>query len=209
MNATKELIASAPSGFQEPGFLADLRLQMVKFAALQLSDPHAAEDAVQEALVGALKNERSFGGRAAFKTWVFAILKHKIADALRRRQRIPEALAVSRDDEDGEEMAALFDETGHWRDAEAPENWSASANDPEHALRSSEFWLVFETCLDRLPVKQARVFMMREFVELEVEEICASAEVSLSNVHVLLHRARLRLRECLENRWFAAGELPC
>ena len=51
--------------------------------------------------------------------------------------------------------------------------------------------------------------MMREFVELETEEICESLGLSVSNLHVILHRARLRLRECMENNWFIEGECAC
>lgn len=80
-----------PSILTDTAFLNDLRRQMVKFATLQLSNSHLAEDAVQEALIGALKNAKSFAGRAALKTWVFAILKNKIADVLRQKQRMVEA----------------------------------------------------------------------------------------------------------------------
>jgi RNA polymerase sigma-70 factor (ECF subfamily) len=85
----------------DPGFLSDLRRQMVKFAALQLSDSLLAEDAVQEALIGALKNAKSFAGRAALKTWVFAILRNKIADVLRQKQRMVDASSLLREDEEG------------------------------------------------------------------------------------------------------------
>jgi len=199
--------APAQAFLSDDAFLLELRRQMTRFATLQLGDAQGAEDAVQEALIGALKNAASFGARAAFKTWVFAILRNKIADALRSRQRAPLALAVE-DEDDQRELAALFDERGHWRASEAPTTWA----DPEGALRATEFWAVFEACLNHLPAKQARAFMMREFVELDADEICASMGVSTSNLHVLLHRARLRLRECLENRWFSAEErrgAPC
>jgi RNA polymerase sigma-70 factor (TIGR02943 family) len=122
-------------------FLEDLRLQMLKYASLQLQDPQLAEDAVQEALVGALQNAGAFGGRAALKTWVFAILKNKIADALRQRQRLIAASNLLHADEDAEEdVATLFDRNGHWRRAETPSNWS----DPEESFRDRQFWAVFE-----------------------------------------------------------------
>ena len=97
----------------DPAYLDSLREQMLKFASLQLGDPHAAEDAVQEALVGALKNARSFAARSALKTWVFAILKNKIADLLRRRQRSPELQASQWLDDT--EPEGLFDERGFWQ----------------------------------------------------------------------------------------------
>lgn len=186
-------------------FLESLRRQMLKFATLQLSDANLAEDAVQEALIGALKNAGSFAGRAALKTWVFAILKNKIADVLRQKKRMIDASSLLREDEEDEDFSALFDTKGFWQAEEHPAAWPH----PEEALREGEFWLVFETCLEKLPGNQARVFMMREFVELDSQEICATIGLSISNLHVMLHRARLRLRECLENHWFVEGEKPC
>lgn len=186
-------------------FLENLRRQMLKFATLQLSNSHLAEDTVQEALIGALKNASSFGGRVALKTWVFGILRNKIADALRQKQRLVNVSSLLREDEDDEDFAALFDAKGFWQADERPVGWS----NPEESMREGQFWRVFEACLENLPGHQARVFMMREFVELDSHEICATVGITVSNLNVMLHRARLRLRECLENRWFVKGEQPC
>ncbi len=187
-------------------FVEALSVQMLKFATLQLSDPHLAEDAVQEALVGAMKNVSSFGGRSALKTWVFAILKNKIADTLRQKQRMVFVSSLFSDEEEEDKgIEALFNGKGFWHVHERPANWT----DPEQSLHNGEFWRVFEACLEGLPPKQARIFMMREFVELETEEICESLGLSVSNLHVILHRARLRLRECMENNWFIEGECAC
>lgn len=186
-------------------FLGSIRRQMLKFATLQLSDAHLAEDAVQEALIGALKNANSFGGRAALKTWVFAILKNKIADLLRQNKLLVNASSLLRKDEEDEDFSALFDSKGFWQADELPVAWG----NPEASFRENQFWRVFETCLENLPGNQARVFMMREFVELDSQEICATVGITVSNLNVMLHRARLRLRECLENHWFAEGEQPC
>lgn len=187
--------------FSDDVFIEDIRRQMLKFAMLQLGDSHLAEDAVQEALVGALKNTGSFGGRAALKTWVFAILKNKIADTLRHKQRTVNASSLLREEDEDEDFSGLFDTRGHWQQDERPVAWC----NPEASLHEGQFWRVFEACLDGLPPKQARVFMMREFVELDAEEICAQLNLTTSNLHVMLHRSRLRLRECLENKWYLEG----
>lgn len=183
-------------------FLEDMRRQMLRFATLQLNDSNQAEDAVQEALIGAMKNADSFAGRAAFKTWMFAILKNKIADVLRYKQRTVNISSFTHDEDDDDDMSELFDRKGFWQADERPIAWG----NPEASMRETHFWQVFEACLENLPPKQARVFMMREFVELDADEICAEVELSTSNLHVLLHRARLRLRECLENKWYVQGE---
>jgi RNA polymerase sigma-70 factor (TIGR02943 family) len=183
-------------------FLEEIRRQMIRFANLQLGDSHQAEDAVQEALIGAMKNARSFGGRAALKTWIFAILKNKIADILRQKQRTVNIGSLQSEGDEDEDLAELFDRKGFWQANERPIAWG----NPEASLREGQFWKVFEACLDKLPPKQARVFMMREFIELDADEICAVAELTTSNLHVLLHRSRLRLRECIENNWYLEGE---
>ena len=196
---------AVPANLLDPVFLQELRRQMLKFATLQLGSVDLAEDAVQEALIGAMRNARSFEGNAAFKTWVFAILKNKIADTLRQRSRLVEASRLLHSDEDEDELDELFDHRSHWQADERPRAWG----DPEAVVHGQHFWRVFEVCLEYLPGQQARIFMMREFIEMESQEICAAMDISISNLNVILYRARLRLRECLENRWFLQGESTC
>lgn len=187
----------APAELADPAFLEELRAQMLRFAALQLSDDQLAEDAVQEALAGALRNADTFARRAALKSWVFAILKNKIADLLRQRQRMPDAVPFTEENDD-DTLDALFDRTGHWEQGERPAPWPR----PEESMTNEQFWRVFDACLDNLPERLARIFMMREFLGMGSREICTELSISVSNHHVMLHRARLRLRRCLENGWF-------
>ncbi|WP_049722359.1 sigma-70 family RNA polymerase sigma factor [Gilvimarinus polysaccharolyticus] len=176
-------------------YLNDLRRQMFRFALLQISDTAAAEDAVQEALAGALKNAESFTASAAFKTWVFAILKHKITDHFRRQKHLTsEAVDIDTPSDLDDPFKAI----GLWSAGKRPGVWP----NPDQALEDKHFWRVFDSCLEHLPGQQARVFMMREFIGLSADEICESLSLSVSNLHVLLHRARLRLRGCLEEHWF-------
>jgi RNA polymerase sigma-70 factor (ECF subfamily) len=191
---------SAGAGFlRNTQYLNDLRAQMLKFATLQLADPGLAEDAVQEALIGALRNVDSFTGGSAFKTWVFAILKNKIIDLLRKQRHTVSAGNLQEDEDSTDEtLSTLFNARGHWHLDERPEHWG----DPEKSLQDGHFWRIFEACLEHLPPRQAKVFMQREFIGLDTEEICQASELSISNLHVLLHRARLRLRRCLEDNWF-------
>jgi len=186
----------------DPKFLTELRVMMLKFAKLQLSDESLAEDAVQEALIGALKNAGKFERRSALKTWVFAILKNKIADLLRKGQKYVQASSLLNEDQEEEGMDHLFKENGHWQKNEMPASWGS----PQESVKQDHFWRIFETCLHGLPENQARLFMMREFIQLDANEICESLDISTSNLHVMLYRARLRLRECLENKWFLKGE---
>ncbi len=188
---------------QDSAYLSEIRPDMLKFATLQLSDSHQAEDAVQEAFIGALKNADSFANKAALKTWVFAILKYKIADILRFRQKQDEHLVKS-DDEEGN-FDDLFNQRGHWHKQSRPGKWG----DPESAFQQGQFWQIFDACLNHLPDKQSRIFAMREFIGLSSEEICKETELSTTNVNVILHRARMGLRQCLDKNWFGKAETLC
>jgi RNA polymerase sigma-70 factor, ECF subfamily len=165
------------------------RAYLLRYASLQLRDAHAAEDAVQETLVAALAGEAGFQGRANLRTWLTGILKHKIIDAIRRSSR--EAPAAS-----AEEFDALFDERGHW--IEMPIAWL----DPDAALDQRQFLAALELCLGRLPPKTAQTFMMREHLGLETDEICKELAITATHCWVLLYRARMALRECLNKEWF-------
>ena len=195
----------AMDAFADAGFITELRRQLVGFATLQLGDVQLAEDTVQECLLGAMRNSRSFGARAALRTWVFAILKNKIADALRQRSRTIEASQLLKSDEADEDFHALFDERGHWNSDDAPSSWG----NPEGCLQDRQFWRVFDLCLQELPAQQARAFMMREFVEMDTAEVASALDVTVGTLNVMLHRARMRLRVCLSKNWFDAGSAGC
>jgi len=170
------------------------RPYLLRFASLQLRDAAAAEDAVQEALLAALAGEAGFAGRANLRTWLTGILKHKIVDAIRRQAREP---AMPREAEDGlEDFDALFERNGHW--SELPAGWG----DPDGALAQSQFFRALEMCLERLPQRTAKVFMMREHLGLETPEICKEFDITPTHCWVLLYRARMTLRECLQQTWF-------
>lgn len=190
----------------DDAFVFALRGQMLTFATLQLGDVHLAEDAVQEALISAFKHVDSFAGQSAFKTWVFAILKNKIIDQLRKQQHIaPVSSLFSDDDAEQASIDQLFNDKGHWHLSERPVAWTL----PDQSAENQAFWRVFEACLTHLPAQQAQVFMLREFIELETDEICSKLALSVSNLHVLIYRARLKLRECLENKWILQEDCAC
>jgi RNA polymerase sigma-70 factor (ECF subfamily) len=172
---------------------------LLRVAQLQLRDRDLAEDVVQDTLVAALGGS-GFAGKSSLKTWLTGILKHKIVDAIRRKQREPAAVASFGDldaELDIEDFDALFKANGAW---EAP---PADWGDPEAALGRREFFDVMDFCLEKLPPNTARVFMMREVMELESDEICTELAITANNLWVILYRARMALRECLEQNWFA------
>jgi RNA polymerase sigma-70 factor (ECF subfamily) len=172
------------------------RAALMKYARLWLRNAADVEDAVQDTLMAALAAPASFAGRSSPKTWLHGILKHKIVDIYRRQAREP-LLEAPPEQEPFDDVDALFTPDGRWRETPAP--WG----DPESALGRREFYEVLEDCLACLPTNCARAFKMRELMGLEVSEICDVLDVSVSNCHVMLHRARMRLRSLLEQRWFA------
>jgi len=184
----------------EPDFAARCnshRGYLLRVAVLQLRDNDVAEDVVQDTLLAALQGASGFSGRSSLKTWLTGILKHKIIDVIRRKGREP-AFASLDEETQLEDLDALFDETGHW------ENPPADWGNPESALSQQQFMEVMQMCLEKLPPNTARVFLMREVMELESEEICKELAITSTNLWVILYRARIALRQCLEQKWFAA-----
>ena len=204
-NAAQWPLRICPMPTETPDRLPDLheRLQalrptLLRLAQLQLRNAAWAEDAVSDTLLAALEGAARFGGKSQFKTWVVGILKHKVLDQLRLRQR---ESAYDRD-ADGEELEDLvFQPDGHFQTM--PQSWDA----PAEALQQRQFFEVLEACMDTLPGQVGRVFLMREWLELDTETICQELCISSTNVWTMLHRARMRLRECLQLNWFGKPAL--
>ncbi|MDG4868557.1 sigma-70 family RNA polymerase sigma factor [Guyparkeria sp. 1SP6A2] len=178
-------------------YLEERRGDLLRFAQLQLGERQRAEDVVQETLMAALDGVKRFERRSQVKSWVFGILKHKIIDEIRRSDRERRLGDIA---PEGDEVLVeqLFNRHGFWRGETRPSRWV----DPDESLENRQFWQIFEACLTHLPDRTARVFMMREILELETKEICANLGISTSNCWVILHRARLGLRHCLSREWF-------
>jgi len=175
--------------------LAALQQSLQRFAQLQLRNTSMAEDVVSETILAILEKPGCFEGRSSLRTYATAILKFKIIDVLRKRGR-----EVHIEPLDGESMDdaldALFAADGHWQ--EPPAAWQQ----PERALEQSQFFDVLQACVDRLPPKLGRVFMMREWLEHEMDDICQELGITSNNCGVMLYRARMQLRECLDANWF-------
>ena len=179
--------------------IARYRGDLLRIASVQLRDPHLAEDVVQETLVAALSSIESYAGRARVKTWLVGILKFKIIDAIRARSRAPRNISDLGAEITTDDLDRLFDETGTWR--AMPRDW----DDPGHDLRQREFDHVLENCLRKLPDLSAQVFTLREIFELDADEVCRLVPVTRNHLNVLLYRARMSLRGCLELHWNSEG----
>jgi RNA polymerase sigma-70 factor (ECF subfamily) len=176
----------------EPGqWLSQYGDALYRYALNRLRRPHDAEEAVQEALLAALKARGEFQGRSHPLTWLMGILKRKVVDRLRAAAR--EARATELNDLD-----TWFDARGKWR--KSPGRW----DDPAAAAERSEFWGVVRRCLARLPARAAAAFTLRTLDDRAAAEVCRELAISPANLWVLLHRARLQLVRCLDLHWFRA-----
>lgn len=184
----------------EASELAGHRPVLLRYARLHLRDAAAAEDAVQDTLLAALQSAAGFRGGSSLQTWLIAILRRKLIDQLRRGKReVAEAdTGLNTGDDDTGLLTRLFERNGHW--AVPPAVWA----DPDGSLEQADFYAAFEECVQGLPERTAQAFVLREVSGFEAAEICKELAISTSNYWVLMHRARLRLRDCLEKRWFGS-----
>jgi RNA polymerase sigma-70 factor (ECF subfamily) len=172
---------------------------MFRYALLHLGDRTAAEDVVQEALLAALQAAAGFAGRSSERTWLIGILRHKVVDHLRAKLRERPATDLESTEHFVEEH---FTEAGLWK--VGPSRWGRRA---DRAFEDREFWDVFHKCRGRLPAKMAAAFSLRELGALDADETCKLLGVSATNLWAMMHRARTRLRACLEKHWFG-GQNP-
>ena len=164
---------------------------LYRYARRRLMSDDLAQDAVQETLLAALEARASFAGRSAVRTWLTGILKHKVADLLRRHGR--ESAPPQRED-GSDDWEALFATDGHW--AQDLREWPT----PESEFEKSRLLAALEECYKRLKPALARVLSLRVVEDMETEGICSELGMTQSHVWVSLHRARLTLRECLAGR---------
>ena len=173
---------------------------LFRYALLRLRDETVAEDIVQETLLSAIQSLASYSGKSGERTWLVGILKHKLIDHFRKSSR---EISFDPSDSDLSEFDPLFERTDqykdHWHDTLSPRIWKQS---PDQALQQDEFFGVLQNCLGKLPDRVANCFAMREMNGLESDEICEILGLSPNNFWVMMHRARMSLRRCIEINWF-------
>jgi RNA polymerase sigma-70 factor (ECF subfamily) len=173
---------------------------LFRYAVVRLRDDAAAEDVVQETLLSAIESLRSYTGKSTERTWLIGILKHKVIDHFRKGAR---EVAFDPSDADLSEFDPLFERDdewkNHWHDTLSPRIWKTS---PDDALQQNEFFGVLQDCLSKLPERVADAFSLREMDGIDTDEICAILNLSQSNFWVMMHRARMALRRCIEINWF-------
>ncbi len=161
------------------------------YARSRLRDQVSAEEVVQETFVSALSALKQYSGKGTERAWLLGVLKRKIVDYIRRRNRFESSL-----DSDDDIEQVLFKSNGKWKI-----DPRICACRPEAAVERAEFWRVLDSCLDSLPARQRDVFALREIEGMSSHDICSELGISASNLWVLLYRARLRLGPCMSSRW--------
>lgn len=172
---------------------------LFRFAQFRVRRREIAEELVQETFLAAWKGLDRFEGKSSLKTWLVTILKNKIMDHFRKASREHEVSAGENAENNDEWLDSVFNRFGIWRTL--LEEWKET---PEGLVESQGFIEQVRNCLDKLPVKMKQVFTLRSIEELPTPEVCETMGISENNLWVILYRARMQLRACLDENWFKA-----
>lgn len=200
LGANAPVGAGAPSAAKlpEPSQWVDLHGDyLFRYALIRVRNETVAEDLVQDTLLAAFQAKDRFDPGASERGWLTGILKHKILDHFRRSSHESPGLS---DDSLPDELEGRFDDLGLWkREPECgPADWDTDA---AALMERREFMAALKQCLAKLPQRSADAFVLREMEAMESERIQDALGISPSNFWVLLHRARMQLRLCLEQNW--------
>ena len=182
---------SIPAPAQWPDRYGD---ELYRFAKSRVSDADVAEELVQETFLSALDGLATFRAEASERTWLFVILRRKIIDHYRRQARAPH-VGLDEVQEGGATENDFFNpDNGHWAIPQLPASWLSA----DAALEQEELHDILQRCQARLTPQQGAVFALRFVEELTADEICKELSISAANYWVIVHRAKLQLRRCLE-----------
>lgn len=182
---------STPAPAQWPDRYGD---ELYRFALSRVSAAEVAEELVQDTFLSALDGLATFRAEASERTWLFVILRRKIIDYYRRQARVT-CISLDEISDGGPTEADFFTpKNGHWAGQQAPASWLNA----DTALEQQELQNILQRCQERLPPQHRAVFALRFVEELPAEEICQALGLSSANYWVIVHRAKLQLRRCLE-----------
>jgi RNA polymerase sigma-70 factor (ECF subfamily) len=152
------------------------RAYLVRFAARRLRDPVLAEDAVHDVFEAVLSGRASFGGRAALRSWLTAVLKNKIVDALRR--------SPAHESLDGDDDGAS---------SESARNVACPRPGPDEIAEQRQRLARTLAGIEALPRGLRDAMRMRVLDEQPTAEVCRELGISEENLFVRVHRARKHL----------------
>lgn len=169
---------------------------LYSYANTRINDKELAKDLVQETLLAALEKVEKFEGRSSERTWLTAILKNKVIDIYRKKSS---ALKATEVEGNGYDQEAFFDaEDGHWRKEHQPKPFGIEEYDP---LSKKEFNDILQKCIQKLPALWLSVFSMKHLDDEDTQTICGELKITASNFWVIIHRAKVNLRSCLQKNW--------
>jgi RNA polymerase sigma-70 factor (ECF subfamily) len=165
------------------------------YAITRINDEDKAKDLVQDTFLAALEKVHVFEGKSSERTWLTAILKNKIVDVYRKK-----SVVIFKGVEEAErEQQDFFDlDNGHWNRTHAPQPFGIENADK---FAEKEFSEILRRCMQKLPPMWLAVFTMKHIDDEPTEKICESMRVSSANFWVIIHRAKLNLRACLQKNW--------
>ncbi|MDF1576232.1 MAG: sigma-70 family RNA polymerase sigma factor [Bacteroidales bacterium] len=173
------------------GWVQDYTGDLYSWALHKVSDPELARDIVQDTFLAAAEKIGGFKEESSPKTWLFSILNHKIIDHYRKKVKQPVRV-------DNQVFSTFFDAGGSWKTDKRPQPWEEDAN----LLDDHDFQAVLKHCLDALPESWNTCVKLKFFSEKKGEEICQELNISPTNYWQIIHRAKLHLRDCIEQKWF-------
>jgi len=189
--------AQVPDNANPEDWLREHGDYLYGYAMSRVSNAETARDIVQETLIAAWKSRKNFRGDSSARTWLVGIMKHKIIDHVRseiRNRKLSEEV-------ESDPTSAWFSADGSWQ--HAPTAWS---DNPEAVSENSQFRKVLYACIGKLPEKQRTIFSMRELAGEDSDTVCNEMDITPTNLHVMMHRARMALRSCLEMNWFGGSK---
>lgn len=190
----QELITSLIAG-NETAFRETVRAyhSSMTYVARAIVGPASAADVVQDAWISVIKSLPQFESRSSLKTWVLSIVSNTAKSYLRKQGRMI-AMGDAQDIESVGLNHDRFLDDGHW--ANPPRAWDM--NTPEHILCSEQLREQIFKTIGELPENQRAVLMLYDMEQLSFDEICNILEITDSNCRVLLHRARARVWQAIE-----------
>lgn len=176
-------------------WLADHGDALYRVALGRTRNPDVARDLVQETLLAGMLHCAQYSGQSSEAGWLMGIMRNKVVDHFRKQAREQNFTDLEFLDDERERF---FNQQATWNPQSGPKPWPQ----PDESLQTTEFWRVFDACVSKLPEKVAQVFLLRELEGMDSADICKEFGVSPNNFWVMLYRARLGLRRCLEANWF-------
>jgi RNA polymerase sigma-70 factor (TIGR02943 family) len=194
-------VAESINIIQPESWVQNYADELYVFAMSKTGNPELAEDLVQETFLGALKSMQNFKGNSSEKTWLYAILKFKIADHYKKASTKNELVSSKIHKNENHDKDPYFMEDGGWHNKMRPTDWGIDYSCP---VENKELSIVLNKCIEKLAHTQKHLVRLKMIEEVEVTQICKELQITATNYWVIIHRAKLQLRSCLEKNWFKA-----